>query len=494
VANTPLAVIEWDADYRVHRVNRRAEEIFGWSAQELTGRRFDEIAWVPEEDWPRLRAAMQEVSTATLPSNAFRGRNRRKDGAVIHCDWYNSWLYDRAGHLSSALSLVQDVTDREEALVALARAQESLRRSELLHRTIARQFPRGVVGLFGTDLRLILHDGTRPALVEDPSTLVGRRPSEFAPPEDAERLEDAFREALAGRPGHAELRVAERIFDFHTYPVRDAGGAVTMGMVMTEDTTDARMLQAQAQVASRLAALGTLVAGVAHEVNNPLGAALAAQGFAADEVARIRDQVRSGEALDREAMGRRLDEVLEALADAQTGSERVSRVVRDFTSFGKADPRRTVVRLPSVVEASMRWLPATVAGSATVRLEMQQAPAVRASPGQLQQVVVNLVTNAAKSIPHGRAGEIAIRVGSAGPRIACLEVADNGVGMSEEVMARIFDPFFTTRPVGEGMGLGLAIAHAIVTAHEGTLTVRSSPGLGTTFRVELPAAGDEAPA
>jgi two-component system, NtrC family, sensor kinase len=100
------------------------------------------------------------------------------------------------------------------------------------------------------------------------------------------------------------------------------------------------------------------------------------------------------------------------------------------------------------------------------------------------------VTNAARSIPHGRKGVIVIRVGASGPGTACIEVSDNGVGMSAEVMSRIFDPFFTTRPVGEGMGLGLAIAHAIVTAHEGTITVRSSPGLGSTFRVELPAARD----
>jgi PAS domain S-box-containing protein len=468
--------------------------MFGWSAEELVGRRFDEIPWVPEEDWPRLRAAMQEVSAAALPSNVLRGRNRRKDGAVIHCEWYNSWLYDDEGALSSALSLVEDVTAREDAVAALAGAQESLRRSELLYRTIAHQFPRGVVGLFGPDLRFVLHDGTRSVFAEDPARMVGLRPSEFAPPEMAERIENAFREALDGRSGHVDLHVNGRIVDVSTFPVRDAGGTVTMGMVMTEDTTESRTLQAQAQVASRLAALGTLVAGVAHEVNNPLGAALAAQGFAGDEVDRIRDRVRAGEPIDREDLARRLDGVAEALADARTGSERVSRVVRDFTSFGKADPKRTLVRLPAVVEASMRWLPAAVAGSATIHLDMQQAPAVMASPGQLQQVVVNLVTNATKSIPFGRAGAIAVRVGAVGPATACIEVSDNGVGMSDEVMARIFDPFFTTRPVGEGMGLGLAIAHAIVAAHGGSLTVRSTPGLGSTFRVELPAAGADSPA
>src|SRR5512137_123763 len=105
VANTPLAVIEWDGEYRVRRVNRRTEEMFGWSAGELQGRRFDEIPWVPEEEWPGLRSVMDHVRASGRPSNVSRSRNRRKDGAVIHCEWYNSWLYDAQGRLASALSL-----------------------------------------------------------------------------------------------------------------------------------------------------------------------------------------------------------------------------------------------------------------------------------------------------------------------------------------------------------------------------------------------------
>jgi signal transduction histidine kinase len=139
----------------------------------------------------------------------------------------------------------------------------------------------------------------------------------------------------------------------------------------------------------------------------------------------------------------------------------------------------------------MRWLHATVVQTATVRVENLSPPDVIASAGQIEQVLVNLVTNAAKATPDGKRGEIVVRLGPGSPGMARLEVIDQGTGMEPALMDRIFDPFFTTRPIGQGSGLGLAISHAIVTAHGGTLTVESEVGKGSTFRMELPAAPAE---
>jgi signal transduction histidine kinase len=117
-----------------------------------------------------------------------------------------------------------------------------------------------------------------------------------------------------------------------------------------------------------------------------------------------------------------------------------------------------------------------------------------ASPGQIEQVIVNLVTNAAKATPAGKHGEVVIRTSTASPGMARLEVIDHGTGIAPAILGRIFEPFFTTRQVGEGKGagLGLAVCHAIVTSHGGTLTVESEVGKGSTFRMELPAAPAEA--
>jgi two-component system, NtrC family, sensor kinase len=239
-------------------------------------------------------------------------------------------------------------------------------------------------------------------------------------------------------------------------------------------------------VASRLAALGTLVAGVAHEINNPLTGELAGQGIAIEDVQVVCEALRAAEPLDRQRALARLEDALDALRDAQAGGERIARIVKDLTLFGRPDPRRSRVRLLDVVEEATRWLPGSISRSATIRVENRGAPDVLASPGQLGQVLVNLVTNAARAIEDGRRGDIAIVVGPGSPGMARLEVTDDGAGIAPDVLRRIFDPFFTTRKVGQGTGLGLPICHSIVTAHGGTITATSRPGDGATFRVEIP--------
>jgi signal transduction histidine kinase len=165
--------------------------------------------------------------------------------------------------------------------------------------------------------------------------------------------------------------------------------------------------------------------------------------------------------------------------------------VKDLTVLGRPDARRMRVRLVDVVEDAMRWLPVSLARSATVEVENLGPPDVAASAGQIEQVLVNLVTNGAKAIPDGKRGAIVIRIGPGAPGMARLEVVDRGTGIDPAILGRIFDPFFTTSEVGKGTGLGLAVSQAIVVAHGGTLTVTSVVGTGTTFRIDLPALAED---
>jgi two-component system cell cycle sensor histidine kinase/response regulator CckA len=254
----------------------------------------------------------------------------------------------------------------------------------------------------------------------------------------------------------------------------------------------ARSLEGRLAISQRLAAMGTLVAGVAHEINNPLAGEMASQALAMHEMKEFAGLLRRPGRLDREALARRADEMIEILGNAQDGAAAIAHIVKDLVSFGRPDAERMPAQLLSVVESSMRWLSVSVERAATVRVENSEVPDVLGSAGQLQQVVVNLVTNAALAIPAGRPGQITIRIGPGGAGMVRLDVVDNGNGIPPEIMMRIFEPYFTTRDVGKGTGLGLAICHAIVAAHRGTLTVESEVGKGTKFRVELPAAPVEA--
>ncbi len=270
--------------------------------------------------------------------------------------------------------------------------------------------------------------------------------------------------------------------------VLDDRGAVTHYVGSFVDLSERRALEERVARATRLAALGTLVAGVAHEVNNPLTGAMALQGSAMEDLREVASDVRKGGA-DPEAVAARIDEVRELVAEAQTASERIARVVRDLTLLGRPEPQRTRIRLAGVVEDALRWMPPAVTRGIAIEVRDATAPDVEGSAGQLAQVVINLVANGARAIPDGRPGCVEIHIGPGETGFARIEVSDNGGGMSAEVQKRIFDPFFTTRRVGEGTGLGLPICHSIVTAHGGTIAVVETSPEGTTFRVELPAAG-----
>ena len=250
--------------------------------------------------------------------------------------------------------------------------------------------------------------------------------------------------------------------------------------------------QAQLALAARLAAMGTLVTGVAHEINNPLAAAIADEEMALSVAKELLDAVGGDGPFDRENASKQLREMVEALTDAQEGGRRIAQIVRDLAVFGRPDQKRTLVRLIDVVRDVDALATRLVGRAAKVDVQDGGAPDVLVSFGQMEQVVVNLVTNAAKATKAGEVGSIIIRVMPGAPGMARLEVIDRGVGMEPSMLERVFEPFFTNSAIGQGMGLGLSICKVIVTAHGGTLTVESKVGKGSTFRVELPAAPAEA--
>jgi signal transduction histidine kinase len=445
---------------------------------------------IPPDSLPVQVAAFQGVTVEGAQLEVLF-----EDGTIRHLLARARPLLDGSGVRHGAVGAFVDVTEpvrmaREllDALEENKRLLASARRGELLYREMARNFPNGAIALFDRDLRFLVFDGTQFAIRRDAASNVGRTLFEIFPPDVAARIAPVHRDAIDGREGRIEAEINGRNIQIHACPVRDETGAVIMGIATSQDVTEERSLRTQLAVSSRLASLGTLVAGVAHEVNNPLAGTLASLATAIVEQREISARLRGGGPLDREGLAAASDEVVEILLDAQVGGDRITRIVKDLALFGRPNPMRTRVRLGDVVTASMRWLPASVGRMATVRVDDLGAPDVHGSSGQLEQVVVNLVTNAAHSIPEDRRGEVAIRISESERGGAALEVKDNGKGIDPATMERIFDPFFTTREVGHGMGLGLPICHAIVTAHGGTLTATSLPGKGSTFRLELPPA------
>jgi len=422
----------------------------------------------------------------------------------------------RAGRICAVVGLGNKATDYHQgdvadlsALADLAwdiaarkRAEEALKASELALRLQQERMDlatsSGKMGLWDLDLvanvawRTLQHD----RLFGYDELQAKWGPEEalrHVVPEDRPVFERAFAEALAGGRFHYLLRIdpanhPRRWLEADGQVFRDQAGrpARMMGTVM--DVTERVALRERLEVASRLAALGTLVAGVAHEINNPLVVELANQSVALEslEGLRLRLQAVASRAVQAELPG--LDEIVAALQDAQAGGERIARIVKDLMVFRQPLTNRTLLRPADVAEQAVRSLPPPLRGRVTIRVEDRGAPEIPATPEQLKQVLVNLIVNAAKATPTAKPGVIVIRLGPGAPGTALIEVIDRGAGMDARTLDRIFEPFFTTRDVGEGMGLGLAVSHAIVEAHGGTLTATSVPGEGSTFSVQLPVA------
>jgi signal transduction histidine kinase len=229
-------------------------------------------------------------------------------------------------------------------------------------------------------------------------------------------------------------------------------------------------LREQLYHADRLATLGKLTAGVAHELNEPLGSIL---GFAQ---------------LAREAQGLP-GQVADDLDKIVKAALHVREIIKKLMFFGRqTPPRMTSVDLNEAIREALSLMEPRAA-SQRVRVVQRldpQSPLVIADPGQILQVLVNLMVNAIQAMPDGGDLTLSTRIGD---EAVFLSVEDSGTGMSEEILKQIFVPFFTTKEVGQGTGLGLSVAHGIVTAHGGTISVVSEPGSGSKFEVRLPAAG-----
>ena len=264
-------------------------------------------------------------------------------------------------------------------------------------------------------------------------------------------------------------------------------------LAVYEDMTEQRQaeqaaekMRGQLALADRMASLGTLAAGVAHEINNPLT-------YVISNLALTADGVRT---LAGDSPTPQQKELIQLIEEARQGAESVSRIVHGLQALSRGgDEHPMHLDLREVLESAIRMTFHELRQKARLVKAYRPVPNVWADEGRLAQVFINLLVNAAQAIPAGDTADNEIRVSLAtGPDgQAVVEIRDTGVGIPVEVLGRVFDPFFTTKAVGEGTGLGLSISHNIVSALGGSMEVESVVGRGSLFRVMLPPGAPTAP-
>lgn len=278
---------------------------------------------------------------------------------------------------------------------------------------------------------------------------------------------------------------------------------VRQNQALTELNRKLRHAQDQLLQSERLASIGQLAAGVAHEINNPVGYVFSnfstlerylADLFSVLDAYEKAEPLLAGSAQAAELAALRArveldylkEDVPALMAESREGISRVRKIVQDLKDFSRVDARREWewADLHRGLDSTLNIVANEIKYRADVVREYGALPEVQCVASEINQVFMNLLVNAAHAIDKER-GTIAVRTGAAGEGV-WVEVEDDGCGIPEDLQGRVFDPFFTTKPVGKGTGLGLSLSYGIVQRHGGRLSVRSRVGVGTCFRMDLP--------
>ena len=258
---------------------------------------------------------------------------------------------------------------------------------------------------------------------------------------------------------------------------------------LVRDNTSYKKLEQQLIQADRLAALGTLAAGVAHEVNNPLSYVSANLGFLAESLSSVRRALSGADGpMDAAYVERLLSECVEAIMEAREGASRIRHVVGDLKTFARGqEPEAGLADVRRALESSLNLVMTELRQRARVNRHLEDVPLIRGNEARLGQVFLNLLINASQAIDAGAPdqNQVDVHLQAQRPWVV-IEIRDTGHGIPPDMLKLIFDPFFTTKPVGVGTGLGLSICHGIVTSMGGEISVESTVGRGTCFRVKLP--------
>lgn len=463
-------------------VNRRFADLLGYAVQEIVGRTLFDFIYAKS----RGKAALRLQRALAGASEETEVTWLRKDGTELQVLLRTTPVKVAAGAPDGTLGMM---TDRSRSRTA----EEALRKSEAQYRQIVEATSDGIIQVDKNNVIVFVNRRLSEIVGYEPGELLGRSLFEFMNADAKATVTTSLRNVKRGRRTLIDTTYRHRngtdiAVNVAGSPLFDDLGNFAGNLGIVRDITERNQLQAQLMVSDRMASIGTLAAGVAHEINNPLAAVIANLDFVAESLCGSDPHGPAQATPARNAEWLR-NEIRAPLADAQEAARRMRFLVRDLKVFSRAsgDAPTGPVDVEALMDASLRMADNEIRHRARVARQFRGVPCVQAREERLGQVFLNLLVNAAQALPDGRAEHNEIRVSTRldGERVI-VEVTDTGPGIPPKIIGRIFDAFFSTKDVGSGTGLGLAISHRIVTDLGGSLTVESEMGKGTTFRVALP--------
>jgi len=518
VAEIPAALVVIDEQGRMEATNPEFERLFPRTRSLQVGETVIGGEWLVDRLPPELVEAIERrepasqegsaddpggsvefvrVEAGPIGSRAFEVRRRRLD------------------ELGRELLLISDVTRSEW----LGRRLDSLRRDQ---REIIENINSALLVVdAGGEIRFA-NSAAEAILGSDGEAIVGRRIGDwFDAPEIRKTarapspIEDCLATGARSRGTETLLRKGDGQWipvGISCSPRVDAAGSLRGAVAVFQDLSEIKQLELQVRQSEKMASIGQLAAGVAHEVNNPMGFIqanlhqmteyLGDLNRVFEAVERLQAAVAEGgletiRSASREltAVSREVDldyvrhDFEQALLESGEGAERIRYIVKDLRDFSRPDlPARSSANVNQAVESTANIVWTMMKHSIELEKDLAVLPEIEAYPMQLKQVFMNLLVNACQAVEareEGAPGWVRIETEVDGPEIV-VRIRDSGVGIEREDIPRIFEPYFTTKPVGSGTGLGLSTSFGIVERHGGRILVESERGRGTTFEVRLP--------
>jgi len=447
--------------------NDAALNLLGYKRQEISSLNFASL--LSEEQIAKALEVLQELKDTSVQREITEFKLKRKDGNFVYVETKASVIY-HDGKPYAIQGIGRDITERKQA-------EEKMKESEEKFRSLVESTSDWIWEVNLNGVYTYASPKVKELLGYEPEEVIGKTPFDFMPVEEANRIANIFKDIVAA--GKAIERLENTcwhknghlvILETSGVPVFDNQGKSRGYRGVDRDITERKKMQDSLIITDRLAALGNMAGGFAHELNNPLTSIIGYSQLLLDKKDLPQD-VRSD------------------LTGIYEEAQRASEVIKDFMVFALRRPQQ---KQPSDINDLIKGVlklrkHAHRKNNITVKTNFDpELPLVTVGPVQMQQVFLDIIINAEYFMLNAHEkGTLTITTEKT-KDVVRASFSDNGPGISPENVEQIFNPFFTTKEIGQGIGLGLSICHSIVTEHGGKIYVKSEPGKGATFVVELP--------